>query len=63
MNCCEICVESVQSADNIADIFTKALPRDKFENHQETLGLFSLFVVWPQLNPSLDISNYEDTES
>lgn len=38
----EICLSHVSTHDNVADIFTKALPRDKFEAFRQLLNLIPL---------------------
>ena len=38
----EISMEFVATADQVADIFTKALPRDVFEKNRLALGLIKI---------------------
>jgi hypothetical protein len=38
----EIALDYISTAEQPADILTKALPRSKFEHHRQTLGITSL---------------------
>lgn len=39
----EVKVENIRTKDNVADIFTKGLPREAFNRHKQTLGVSALF--------------------